>query len=350
MLNGRKLDGLRVGFGGDLSHGRTVRSLSLALSHFSNVTVRWAAEDFLGLPADLSQLVEARGVEVVRESSVRDVMAGVDFYYMTRPQLERMEGVTPRQIMQMIGRYKIDMEKVGGFDVKLMHPLPVNSELAEIDYHVYFSPVQAFYAQAEFGIFLRKAVMYEMLRGAGYVPYSGRVPAELERGNNRLPRAIKDHPRKGMFIDAIRHGTVIDHLGEGTIRAVDEALALEPRGYSCIAAVIEQKRNPFLKTDLPELHERDLKAIALLSPQPTINYIRDGKVVDKFVYLLCRNENCIVRVINEDVPPRFYNDGGTIRCRYCRRSLPITSRKVTDEEQDAYLRSLPRTIEPVRCS
>ncbi len=29
-----KLDGLRVGFGGDLSHGRTVRSLSLALSHF----------------------------------------------------------------------------------------------------------------------------------------------------------------------------------------------------------------------------------------------------------------------------------------------------------------------------
>ena len=33
-----KLDGLRIGFGGDLSHGRTVRSLSLALSHFDDIT------------------------------------------------------------------------------------------------------------------------------------------------------------------------------------------------------------------------------------------------------------------------------------------------------------------------
>ena len=43
-----RLDGLRMGFGGDLSHGRTVRSLSLALSHFDNVSIHWAAEDFLG--------------------------------------------------------------------------------------------------------------------------------------------------------------------------------------------------------------------------------------------------------------------------------------------------------------
>ncbi len=52
-----RLDGLRVGFGGDLSHGRTVRSLSLALSHFDDVTIRWAAEDFLGMPADLAELL-----------------------------------------------------------------------------------------------------------------------------------------------------------------------------------------------------------------------------------------------------------------------------------------------------
>jgi aspartate carbamoyltransferase catalytic subunit len=79
VLNGEELDGLRVGFGGDLSHGRTVRSLSLALSHFDKVTIRWAAEDFLGMPEDLSQLLAASGVKVIRDASVRDVMANVDF-------------------------------------------------------------------------------------------------------------------------------------------------------------------------------------------------------------------------------------------------------------------------------
>jgi aspartate carbamoyltransferase catalytic subunit len=50
VLKQGHLDGLKIGFGGDLSHGRTVRSLSLALSHFDDVTIHWAAEDFLGLP------------------------------------------------------------------------------------------------------------------------------------------------------------------------------------------------------------------------------------------------------------------------------------------------------------
>jgi aspartate carbamoyltransferase regulatory subunit len=112
-------------------------------------------------------------------------------------------------------------------------------------------------------------------------------------------------------------------------------------------AVIKEKKSPFLKTDLPELTERDLKRIAEVSPQPTVNRIRDGAVVDKFVYLSCGNSNCITRAINEDVPPRFWNDAGTIRCRYCRRSLAITSHKVTADEAAAYLRSLPTGIEPV---
>jgi aspartate carbamoyltransferase catalytic subunit len=148
VLNHGKLDGLRVGFGGDLSHGRTVRSLSLALSHFDGITIRWAAEDFLGMPEDLSRLLSARGVKAAREKSVREVMTNVDFYYMTRPQLERMPGVTQKEIMAMMQRYRIDMDKVQGFHARVLHPLPVNSEVAEIDYRVYFTPAQAFFAQS----------------------------------------------------------------------------------------------------------------------------------------------------------------------------------------------------------
>ena len=348
VLNQGKLDGLRVGFGGDLSHGRTVRSLSLALSLFEGVTIRWAAEDFLGMPADLAALLAERGVRVERDASVRDVMRQVDFYYMTRPQLERMPGVTQRDILAMMEQYRINLEKVAGFSAKVLHPLPVNSEIAEIDYRVYFTSSQAFFRQAEFGIFLRKALLHEMLRHDGYVIYNGALPAELENGNNRLARPVHEPKRKGMFIDRITLGTVIDHLAEGSLRAVNAALDLETRGHSCTTAVIAEKRNPFLKTDLAELTERDLKQVALLSPEPTINAIAGGRLRDKYVYLLCRNENCISRVVSEDVPPRFWNDRGTIRCRYCRRAYTVASRKVEPADLAAYVASLPAAIERAR--
>jgi aspartate carbamoyltransferase catalytic subunit len=342
-----RLDGISVGFGGDLSHGRTVRSLSLALAHFDNVTLHWAAEDFLGMPEDLVQLLAGRGVKVQREKTVRDVMRQVDFYYMTRPQLERMPGVKQRDIVAMMKQYRIDMEKIEGFTVRVLHPLPVNSEIAEIDYRVYFTPAQAFFAQAEFGIFLRKALLHEMLGHEGYRRYDGRLPRELGEGNNRLPRRIEGRKQSGMFIDKIHDGAVIDHLVPGTLRAVSDALDLENRGYSCTTATIAEKPNPFIKTNLRDLPERDLKRIALLSPEPTINYVKDGRIVEKFVYLLCGNSNCITRTVNEDVPPRFYSDGGVIRCRYCRRPCAITHRKVGPEERAAYVASLPAGIEPV---
>jgi aspartate carbamoyltransferase catalytic subunit len=347
VLNGEKLHGLRVGFGGDLSHGRTVRSLSLALSHFDGITIRWAAEDFLGMPDDLSGLLAARGVRVIRDESVRDVMANVDFYYMTRPQLERMPGVKQKDIMAMMKLYRIDLDKVRGFDVRLLHPLPVNSVIAEIDYRVYFTPAQAFFAQAEFGIFLRKALLHEMLRQDSYVRYDSRLPVQLEMGNNRLRREIQGKKHQAMFIDKINDGTVIDHLAEGVVRAVDGALGLESRGYSCIAAVIADKRNPFLKTNLLELTERDLKQVALISPEPTVNYIKDGKIRDKFVYLLCRNDNCITRTITEDVPPKFHSEGDVIRCRYCRRPYAPASLKISPDELRGYLKSLPTSIAPI---
>jgi len=347
MREGR-LDGLRVGFGGDLSHGRTVRSLSLALSHFDGVTLRWAAEDFLGMPADLSQLLQEHGVTVIRDGSVREVMRQVDFYYMTRPQLERMPGVTQRDILAMMDKYRIDLEKVEGFDARLLHPLPVNSEIAEIDYRVYFTPAQAFFTQAEHGIFLRKALLHEMLGHEGYLRYDGRLPRELGEGNNRLPRHRREARRSGMFIDHIHDGTVIDHLKPGTLRAVSDALDLENRGYSCTTATITEKPNPFIKTNLPLLSERDLKRISLLSPEPTIDVVTGGRVAEKYVYLLCANTNCITRTVIEDVPPRFYRDGAGIRCRYCRRPFTVTSRKVGTEELNAYAASLPSSIEPVR--
>ena len=50
-------------------------------------------------------------------------------------------------------------------------------------------------------------------------------------------------------------------------------------------------------------------------PNATFNIIDEGKVIEKFKYKMCDNENCITRVINEDVPVKFDGDN----CHYCRR-------------------------------
>jgi aspartate carbamoyltransferase catalytic subunit len=356
-LNRKKLNGLSIGFGGDLSHGRTIRSLSLALSHFDDITVRWAAEDFLAMPKDLEGLLKSKGVNVVREQNVADVMKGVRFYYMTRPQTERMKDELKlsdkdieAKIMEMMQKYRIDFSKVDGFDVKLLHPLPINSEVAEIDYNAYFTPGQAFFKQAEFGIFLRKALLYEMLKDIDYVQFEGKLPESLRLGNNRLVRDIREKLKEHMFIDNIASGTVLDHLAYGSAADIADELRLIRRGFDSIPASLSKNRKSFIKTNLGELSERELKLIAMRSPDPSVNYIRDGKIAEKFVYLLCKNDNCVTRVINEDVPPKFYDDSGTVRCRYCRRQYEVTNPKVSAEEAARYKASLPKGIEKIERS
>jgi len=267
---------------------------------------------------------------------------------MTRPQLERMVGITPRDVMEMMTKYSIDLQKIKNHDVKLMHPLPVNSEIAEIDYKVYFDKSQAFFQQAENGIFLRKALLHQMLKDTQCIPFQGCLNPALANGNNRLNRTVKNDVKKGrMFIDYIARGTVVDHLLPGTEKEIAVELDLTTKGYSAIPAFLAKGGKSFLKSDLAELSERELKKIALLSPEATMNFIDDGKVVDKFVYLLCRNTNCVTRYITEDVPPKFYSDQGVIRCRYCRAPYVIRSKKVTPAEKDNFMASLPQEIERI---
>lgn len=345
IFNKGKLDNLNIGFGGDLSFGRTVRSLTLALSHFNNITIRWSAEDFLGMPDDLIKLLRSSKVKVIREKSVRNVIKKVDFYYMTRPQLERMKNISSDEIINMMEKYRIDIDKIENTKIKIMHPLPVNSEVAEIDYKIYFNKCQGFFEQAENGIFLRKALLYEILKHKGYIIYSGKLNPKLEYGINRLKRGTKSTLKEGMFIDNIPNGTVLDHLIPGTAKKIALVLNLEKKGYDSIPAHLLKSEKSFLKTNLMQLTERELKELALISPEHTVNYIRKGNVSSKFTYLLCKNENCITRVIIEDVPPKFYREGKVIRCRYCRNSYSLTHIKTQKKEKEDFINSLPQAID-----
>ncbi|HDD70813.1 MAG TPA: aspartate carbamoyltransferase [Candidatus Woesearchaeota archaeon] len=343
--NNKSLDGLRIGLGGDLSHGRTIRSLVFALSHFDDVTIRWAAEDYLGLPEGIHEVAERRGVKIIRERSVEDVINDCEYYYMTRPQFEKMGGeISESEIAGLLKRYRITLEKIRKSKARLMHPLPVNGEVAEIEFPVFFTKNQLFYQQAENGIFLSKALLFEILSDETYRIFRDRLPESLLVGNNRLERAIKNREKESLAIDVIQNGVVLDHLSYGTLDRIRSELALNE--YSVFGGeIINDEKKAILKIKEGELSERDYKKIAMISPEPTINIIRENKVKEKFVYLLCENENCITREIMEDVPPKFYNDDGVVRCRYCGQRYNIKSRKVSDEEKEIFVKSLPEKVE-----
>jgi aspartate carbamoyltransferase catalytic subunit len=346
LNNGENLDRITLGLGGDLAHGRTIRSLTLALSHFDDITIKWSADDFFGMPKDLEELLNQRNVKVIREDKAEDVLKSSDFYYMTRPQTERMKNVPMEKVMEMIEKARITKEKLAGSKAKLLHPLPVNSEIAEITYDAYFTDNQLFFFQAECGPFIRKRIVFEFLNNEEYVLFEGKLNPALEYGNNRLKRASSGKLTQGKFIDDIANGTVLDHLEPCAAQKICSELKILDKGYFAFTADCRGKKS-FMKTNIMNVTERDLKRISFISADPTVNYVKDGIVADKFVYLLCKNISCITREIIEDVPPKFYNDNGTVRCRYCRRPYEITNPKVTPEEKKRYMNSLPKEIEKI---
>lgn len=357
MFNNKKLDGINLGLGGDLAHGRTIRSLCLALSHFNNIAIRWAAEDIFGMPKDLEQSLIDRDVKVIREKSVEDVLKASDFYYMSRYQFERMTSVIRGEVIKRIPKYRITADKVRDFKGKLFHPLPVDGEVSEIDSLVYVMACFGAFDQAQGGVFSRKGLVYDILSGEDYIPFNSRLSTDLVTGNNRLKRAYSGKFTKGRFIDDIPNGISLDHLLPGAARQIDARLDLASRGHSSVPAQLAKGGKSFFKSDLTELTERELKIIAMISPDPTVNYIREDKVVDKFVYLLCKNDNCVtsgvldspdkndprLKALMEDVPPKFYYDG-QIRCRYCRRPYELANPKVSQTELEGFKRALPTKV------
>ncbi len=345
-----RMDHLRVGFGGDLAHGRTVGSLTRALSHFECVEVHWAAHDIFAMPSHLEQILEAKGVRVVRHDNVRDVLQHVDFYYMTRPQMERMNGTPKEDVLRILAQYRITPALLEGVSARIMHPLPIDSRLREIEPEVAFLPNALYYLQAEMGIFARKALLHELLVGKGlseYSPYSGTLPSELAQSNNRLHRNIGHTDKPTGVVHSIINGIVIDHLSpDADIHAI---LYPTARGYFRADGDFPTPQRGVkrvFKSDLPELTEHELRKITLASPGATINIIRDGKVIEKFTYLLCGNDNCVTRVVEEAAPSRLYNEANTVHCRYCRKPVE-TQGRATLEEKTRFIASLPTRIEPV---
>lgn len=155
------IDGLNVVMLGDLKYGRTVHSLSDALTMFG-AKLTFVAPDSLQMPDDIVDNLKKKGCSPQKTSKLEDVIEEADVLYVTRIQKERFPD--PTEYQKVAGTYRIDNEvlREAQKDLIVMHPLPRIDEIApEVDN----TPHAKYFEQAFNGIPVRMALLCSILGG-----------------------------------------------------------------------------------------------------------------------------------------------------------------------------------------
>ncbi|MDO5321252.1 MAG: aspartate carbamoyltransferase [Bacteroidia bacterium] len=156
-----KVDGITIGFCGDLRFGRTVHSLIKALTRYNDVKIVLIAPDELKLPDYIKHDVcDKCGLPYREVSTMEEVMPELDILYMTRVQKERF--LDEDEFDRVKDCFVLDSAKMALAKKKMavLHPLPrVNEILTEVD----DDPRAAYFRQVENGKFVREALIVKLL-------------------------------------------------------------------------------------------------------------------------------------------------------------------------------------------
>ena len=160
-LNGR-LDDLTIGLCGDLKFGRTVHSLIEALVlRYSNVKFVLISPEELRVPSYIREdILEKHNVEFEEVERLEDALPKLDILYMTRVQKERF--FNEEDYVRMKDFYILDKQKMelAPKDMYILHPLPRVNEIAvEVD----DDPRAAYFKQAQYGVYVRMALILRLL-------------------------------------------------------------------------------------------------------------------------------------------------------------------------------------------
>ncbi|XP_004504677.1 aspartate carbamoyltransferase 3, chloroplastic [Cicer arietinum] len=158
-----KLDGIKVGFVGDLANGRTVRSLAYLLAKYKDVKIYFVSPDVVKMKDDIKDYLTSKGVDWEESSDLVEVASECDVVYQTRIQKERF-GERLDLYEKARGKYIVNQNilKVMQRHAVVMHPLP---RLDEITVDVDSDPRAAYFRQAKYGLYIRMALLKLLLVG-----------------------------------------------------------------------------------------------------------------------------------------------------------------------------------------
>jgi len=156
-----QIDGITIGFCGDLKFGRTVHSLIKALSRYNDIKIVLIAPEELKLPAYIKNDVCIKNDMSFKEvSTIEEAIGELDVLYMTRVQKERF--LDEDEFDRVKDSFVLNAEKMALAKEKMavLHPLPrINEILEEVD----DDPRAAYFRQVGNGRIVRMALICKLL-------------------------------------------------------------------------------------------------------------------------------------------------------------------------------------------
>ena len=155
------LDNMTIGLCGDLKFGRTVHSLINALVRYPGIRFVLISPEELRLPSYIrSDVLDQKQVPYEEVVRLEDALPNLDLLYMTRVQKERF--FNEEDYVRMKDFYILDRKKMelAPKDMFVLHPLPrVNEISVEVD----DDPRAAYFKQAQYGVYIRMALILTLL-------------------------------------------------------------------------------------------------------------------------------------------------------------------------------------------
>jgi aspartate carbamoyltransferase catalytic subunit len=151
----KKINKLHVAMVGDLKYGRTVHSMSSALTHF-NARLYFVAPESLQMPQEVLNELKVKGIKYSLHENISDVVKKVDILYMTRIQEERFPDKFEYEKVKNVYVLKPSMLKGVKQTMKILHPLP---RVNEIDMALDTSRHAHYFQQAQNGLYTRQAIL-----------------------------------------------------------------------------------------------------------------------------------------------------------------------------------------------
>ena len=171
-----RIDGLTVGFCGDLKYGRTVHSLITALARYTGVRIVLMSPSELALPGYVrGGILEERGIEYTETTDLEAALPELDVLYMTRIQRERFPDQDEYERLK--DSYILTPEKLlnAKSSLSILHPLP---RVNEISVSVDADPRACYFRQVANGKYMRMALILKLLSDAKSDPTPVAYPGE----------------------------------------------------------------------------------------------------------------------------------------------------------------------------
>jgi len=159
-----KIEGTSIAMVGDLTRGRTIRSLSYLYTKFPEVKIYFISPEVMRVKDDIKDYLKSKKVWFEEGNDLRKIAPKVDVIYQTRTQKERgsVLDYNPLTFQQgksfcIVNQEVLNLMKK---DAIVMHPLPHVEEIApEVDR----DPRAAYFRQAENGLYIRMALLKMIL-------------------------------------------------------------------------------------------------------------------------------------------------------------------------------------------